>query len=88
MRSGLHLSRSHQVFASFAIYSFAMGNIFPRLGDVQLQMGVTTGQLGLGLIGAPLGTLINFFIICSPEASKVVRSVMKWIAIARRGRLL
>lgn len=58
MRSGLHLSRSHQVFASFAIYSFAMGNIFPRLGDVQTQMGVTTGQLGLGLIGAPAGTLI------------------------------
>jgi MFS family permease len=58
MRFGLELSRSRQVFASFAIYSFAMGNIFPRLGDVQLQMGVTTGQLGLGLIGAPLGTLI------------------------------
>ncbi len=58
MRSGLHLSRSHQVFASFAIYSFAMGNIFPRLGDVQTQMGVTTGALGLGLIGAPAGTLI------------------------------
>ncbi len=58
MRLGLRLSRSHQVFASFAIYSFAMGNIFPRLGDVQTQMGVTTGQLGLGLIGAPAGTLI------------------------------
>ncbi len=58
MRFGLKLSRSRQVFASFAIYSFAMGNIFPRLGDVQVQMGVTTGQLGLGLIGAPVGTLI------------------------------
>ena len=58
MRFGLELSRPWQVFASFAIYSFAMGNIFPRLGDVQLQMGVTTGQLGLGLIGAPAGTLI------------------------------
>ena len=58
MRFGLQLSRSHQVFASFAVYSFAMGNIFPRLGDVQTQMGVTTGQLGLGLIGAPAGTLI------------------------------
>ena len=58
MRFGLELSRPRQVFAAFAIYSFAMGNIFPRLGDVQLQMGVTTGQLGLGLIGAPAGTLI------------------------------
>ncbi len=59
MRIGLSLSRPHQVYASFAIYSFAMGNIFPRLGDVQTQMGVTTGALGLGLIGAPIGTLLT-----------------------------
>ncbi len=57
MSFGLHLSPARRVFASFAIYAFAMGNIFPRLGDVQHQMGVTTGQLGLGLIGAPIGTL-------------------------------
>jgi MFS family permease len=70
MRFGLQLSRSRQVFASFAIYSFAMGNIFPRLGDVQLQMGVTTGQLGLGLIGAPLGTLIALT-FASPLMEKI-----------------
>ncbi len=35
-----------------------MGNIFPRLGDVQRQMGVGEGALGLGLIGAPVGTLL------------------------------
>lgn len=70
MRFGLQLSRSHQVFASFAIYSFAMGNIFPRLGDVQTQMGVTTGQLGLGLIGAPAGTLIALT-FASPFLEKV-----------------
>ena len=58
MALGLSLSPSRRVFASFAIYAFAMGNIFPRIGDVQLQMGVSTGALGLGLIGAPVGTLI------------------------------
>ncbi|MEO8244448.1 MAG: MFS transporter [bacterium] len=58
MGFGLSLSPSRQVFAGFAIYSFSMGNIFPRIGDVQTQMGVTTGSLGLGLIGAPVGTLI------------------------------
>jgi hypothetical protein len=55
----LDLSPARRVFAGFAIYSFAMGNIFPRLGDVQTGMGVTTAALGLGLIGAPIGTLLT-----------------------------
>ena len=58
MSFGLPLSPARRVFASFAIYAFAMGNIFPRIGDVQEQMGVTTGALGLGLIGAAIGTLV------------------------------
>ena len=52
------LSPAHRVFAGFAIYSFSMGNIFPRIPDVQHAMGVAEGALGLGLIGAPVGTLI------------------------------
>ena len=55
----LALSPAHRVFAGFALYSFAMGNIFPRLADVQTGMGVSTAALGLGLIGAPIGTLIS-----------------------------
>ena len=55
----LSLSPAHRVFAGFAIYSFAMGNLFPRLADVQTDMGVTTSALGLGLIGAPIGTLVS-----------------------------
>ncbi len=54
----LNLSPARRVFAGFAVYSFAMGNIFPRLADVQADMGVTTAALGLGLIGAPVGTLV------------------------------
>ncbi|MGV8986956.1 MAG: MFS transporter [Cypionkella sp.] len=55
----LNLSPARQVFAGFAVYSFALGNIFPRLADVQTGMGVSTAGLGLGLIGAPIGTLIS-----------------------------
>ena len=58
MSFGLPLTPARRVFAGFALYAFAMGNIFPRIGDIQTQMGVTTGALGLGLIGAPIGTLI------------------------------
>lgn len=59
MRPSCPFSPSHQVFAAFAIYAFAMGNIFPRIGDVQLAMGVDKAALGLGLIGTPLGTLTS-----------------------------
>ncbi len=47
------------MFAAFAVYSFCMGNVFPRLPDIQHQMGVAEGAFGLGLIGTPVGTLIS-----------------------------
>jgi MFS family permease len=52
------LNAPRRVFAGFAVYSFSMGNIFPRMHDIQVAMGVEEGALGLGLIGAPVGTLI------------------------------
>ncbi len=58
MALGIPMNAPRRVFAAFAIYSFALGNVFPRLGQVQEAMGVETGALGLGLIGAPVGTLI------------------------------
>ena len=58
MSIGLHLSPQHRVFAGFAIYSFCLGNIFPRLPDIKHAMGVQEGALGLGLIGMPVGTLL------------------------------
>ncbi len=51
---------SHRrVFAAFFLYSFGMGGLFPRLGELQLSMAVSEGQLGLGLIGAAFGTLLS-----------------------------
>ena len=58
MPLGLNLAPQHRVYAGFAIYSFSMGNIFPRLPDIKAAMGIEEGALGLGLIGAPVGTLI------------------------------
>ncbi|AEH89386.1 MFS transporter [Mesorhizobium opportunistum] len=57
MTLGLSLSPQHRVYAGFAIYSFAMGNIFPRLPDIKHAMGIEDGTLGLSLIGTPIGTL-------------------------------
>jgi MFS family permease len=58
MSFGLRLAPHHRVFGAFAIYSFGLGNIFPRLPDIKAAMGVQEGALGLGLIGTPVGTLI------------------------------
>lgn len=58
MSFGLRLAPQHRVYAAFAIYSFCLGNIFPRLPDIKDAMGVQEGALGLGLIGTPVGTLI------------------------------
>ena len=59
MKFGLALPPEHKVFGAFAIYSFAMGNIFPRFADIRHAMGVAEGAFGFGLIGAPVGTLIS-----------------------------
>jgi MFS family permease len=59
MRIGFNLPPHFRVFAAFAVYSFCMGNIFPRFPDIQHSMGVPEGALGLGLIGTPIGTLIS-----------------------------
>ena len=57
MRFGLEMPPQRRLFAAFAVYSFCMGNIFPRLPDIQHQMGIPEGTLGLSLIGTPVGTL-------------------------------
>lgn len=58
-RLGLHLPAHRRVFAAFFLYAFGLGGFFPRLGELQRLMGLTEGQLGLGLIGAAVGTLIS-----------------------------
>jgi MFS family permease len=59
MKFGLALAPEHKVFGAFAIYSFAMGNIFPRFAEIRHAMGVGEDAFGFGLIGAPVGTLIS-----------------------------
>ncbi|MCB9992563.1 MAG: MFS transporter [Hyphomicrobiaceae bacterium] len=48
-----------RVFASFFIYSLMLASIYPRLGDLQRQMGVGEGAIGAALIGAAFGTQIS-----------------------------
>ncbi|MFM2057749.1 MAG: hypothetical protein RLY71_2134 [Pseudomonadota bacterium] len=58
-RFGLDLPAHRRVFAGFFLYAFGFGGFFPRLGELQSSLGVTKSELGLGLIGAAVGTLIS-----------------------------
>lgn len=55
---GAVMPHHQRVFAVFFFYSVTLGAIFPRLGDIQTRMGVGESALGVGLLGAALGTQI------------------------------
>ncbi len=79
MKFGLDLAPHHKVFGAFAIYSFTMGNIFPRFADIRNVMGVEEGAFGFGLIGAPVGTLISLT-LAPPLLEKIgYRRAILWL---------
>ena len=47
------------IYFSFFIYSFCLGVLFPRIGDLQNQMGIGETTLGLTLLGPPIGVQIS-----------------------------
>ena len=48
-----------RVYASFFLFSFTTGALTSRLPDLQRQLGVTQGELGLMLIGMAIGSLVS-----------------------------
>lgn len=59
MRFGLNLAPQIRLYGAFFIYALALGAIYPRLGDLQLAMGIGESALGAALIGPGLGTFIS-----------------------------
>lgn len=49
-----------RIMALFFVHALAAGAIHTRIPDIQLQMGLSEAQLGLVLIGQPLGALVMF----------------------------
>ena len=56
-RMGLRMPAHYRVFAAFFLYAFFMGGFYPRLAEIQRQMDIGEGTLGLALIGVASGTL-------------------------------
>ena len=55
MKDYFQKNPKYAVFVSFFLYSFSLGTLFPRLGDLQTQMDIDKATLGFALIGLPLG---------------------------------
>ncbi len=56
---GFDQAPQRRVFAAFFLYSFGLGGINPRLGDIQLAMGIGEGTLGAALIGSAIGSQVS-----------------------------
>ncbi len=56
---GFDQAPQRRVYAAFFLYSFGLGGINPRLGDIQLAMGIGEGTLGAALIGGAIGTQVS-----------------------------
>lgn len=70
MQIGLNLPPQVRVYSAFFLYSLAFGGLYPRLGDLQLAMGIGEGALGAALVGTGLGTLISLT-FASPILDKI-----------------
>ena len=53
------LNPPQRVYSAFFLYAMAMGGLFPRLGELQLALGLNERALGLALIGTATGTLLS-----------------------------
>lgn len=58
-RLSVSLAPQHRVFGAFFLYAFGIGGFFPRLADIQQEMGVAEGAFGLSLAGTATGTLLS-----------------------------
>ena len=58
------------VYFGFFIYAFALGSLFPRLADLQLQMEINKAVLGLALSGLPAGVQVTLLF-----ADRLVRKI-------------
>lgn len=55
------LSREYTIMAVFLFQAFASGGMYTRIPDIQLKLGLNEGELGLALMGQPLGAIATFF---------------------------
>ena len=70
----------YPVFIGFFIYSFGLGTLFPRIGDIQIAMGLGEGALGLALICLPF-SLQNSLVIVDRVLRRYSVILVFWLMI-------
>ena len=64
--------KGNPAYVAFFLYAFVLGSLFPRIGDLQLHLGINEGTLGLALIGLPFGVQISLLV-----ADKILKCLNK-----------
>ncbi|MGJ8527296.1 MFS transporter [Maritalea sp.] len=52
------IKAQHRIYAIFFLFSFGLGSMLSRLADIQEQLNIAEGLLGLALMGSSFGMLI------------------------------
>ena len=76
MQKSAYRPSTKPVYLGFFIYAFALGTLFPRIGDIQTQLKVEEGALGLAITGLPIGVQISLLIADRILESMRIRTVM------------
>src|SRR5690606_18195524 len=58
----MKIAPQHRIYACFFSFALSTGALMARLPDIQTQLAVSEGQLGLTMIGMAIGSLISLTI--------------------------
>jgi MFS family permease len=50
------------MFAVFFLHALSQGGIFSRIPDIQQRLGLSEAELGLALLGQPIGAILTFLV--------------------------
>ena len=70
---------SASVGAAFALMSILFGTWITRIPDIQLQTGLSEGQLGLALLGMPIGA-IAIMVFMGPIIHRFGAGMVTWVS--------
>ncbi len=78
-RTGTRLPAQWRIMALFFVHALAAGAIHTRIPDVQLQVGLSEAELGMVLMGQPLGALSMFLFSSRLIEAFGPRKIILWL---------
>lgn len=78
-RTAIKLPAQWRIMALFFVHALAAGAIHTRIPDVQLEVGLNESELGLVLMGQPLGALSMFLFSSRLIEAFGPRTIILWL---------